>query len=81
MDDVMTGSTDKVLCHCLQIPESQVVDCIAVTGAESVRDISLHTGAGAGCMACHCRIRELIGCRIAAAGPMAAAHPARRLRG
>lgn len=81
MDGVMTGPADNVLCRCLQIQESQVVDCIAVTGAESVREVSVHTGAGAGCMACHCRIRELIGCRMAAAGSMAMAQSTRRLRG
>ncbi len=61
-----TNETDRMVCHCLQIRESQVVDCIAVTGAETVREVSRHSGAGAGCMACHCRIAELIGCRMTA---------------
>jgi NAD(P)H-nitrite reductase large subunit len=59
-------ATDRVICHCLQVKESQIVDAIAVTGAESLRDVVEHTGAGAGCTACHCRIRELLGCRTAA---------------
>jgi NAD(P)H-nitrite reductase large subunit len=58
-------STDSVICRCLQVKESQVVDAIAVTGAETIRDVIEQTGAGAGCTACHCRIRELLGCRTA----------------
>lgn len=56
-------ATDSVICHCLRVKESEVVDAIAVTGAETVREVSRHTGAGSGCTACHCRIRELLGCR------------------
>ncbi|REJ71262.1 MAG: hypothetical protein DWQ29_23855, partial [Planctomycetota bacterium] len=29
----------------------------------TIRDVMEQTGAGSGCTACHCRIRELIGCR------------------
>jgi NAD(P)H-nitrite reductase large subunit len=65
-------ATDTVMCHCLQVKESQIVDAIAITGAETVRDVIQHTGAGAGCTACHCRIRELLGCRTAAPGGIAA---------
>jgi NAD(P)H-nitrite reductase large subunit len=65
---LVVDSIDRVICHCLQVKESQIVDAIAVTGAESVRDVIRDTGAGAGCTACHCRIRELLGCRTAAAG-------------
>ncbi len=65
-------ATDRVICHCLQVKESQIVDAIAVTGAEALRDVIHHTGAGAGCTACHCRIRELLGCRIASPAGIAA---------
>ena len=64
---------DRVICHCLQVKESQIVDAIAVTGAGSVREVIQHTGAGAGCTACHCRIRELLGCRTAVSTSLAAA--------
>ena len=57
------NSTDRVICHCLNVKESAIVDAIAVTGAETVRDVIGTTTAGSGCNACHCRIRELIGCR------------------
>ena len=49
------------------------LDAIAVTGAGSVREVIQHTGAGAGCTACHCRIRELLGCRTAVSTSLAAA--------
>jgi bacterioferritin-associated ferredoxin len=69
-------ATDRVICHCLQVKESQIVDAIAITAAETVLDVIQHTGAGAGCTACHCRIRELLGCRTAAAASVAALAPA-----
>ena len=52
--------TDRVVCHCLQVRESQVVDCVDVMGMESVPEIKSHCGAGGGCTACHRRIRDLI---------------------
>lgn len=61
----MNFDSDAVVCRCLHVRESRIVDCIAVTGAETVREVSQHTGAGAGCRACHCKIAELIGCRMA----------------
>lgn len=54
---------EATLCRCLRITREQVVDCIAVTGAETVREVGAQTGAGTGCMSCHCRIRELLACR------------------
>ena len=56
---------DATLCHCLRISHAEVTDCIAVTGAESVGEVAQQTGAGSGCMACHCRIRELLATRTA----------------
>jgi NAD(P)H-nitrite reductase large subunit len=66
---------DRVICHCLHVKESQIVDAIAVIGVASVRDVIVETGAGAGCTACHCRIRELLACRTA--GPVSTASGAR----
>jgi NAD(P)H-nitrite reductase large subunit len=54
---------DPLLCRCLQVHRSLVVDCIAVTGAETVREVGEATGAGRGCLACHCRIKELLAAR------------------
>lgn len=53
-------ASDRVVCHCLQVRESQVSDCIETLGLETVPDIKSHCGAGGGCTACHRRIRDLI---------------------
>lgn len=58
--------SDPLVCRCLQVCRSQIIDCIAVTGAETVREVGSHTGAGRGCLACHCRIKELLKARTAA---------------
>lgn len=57
---------DPILCRCLQVTRSQVVDCIAVSGAETVLEVRGLCGAGAGCLACHCRIKELLATRTRA---------------
>ncbi|REJ85996.1 MAG: (2Fe-2S)-binding protein [Planctomycetota bacterium] len=58
-----THSPSRALCHCLKVEEAEIIDSIAITGAATIRDVMEQTGAGSGCTACHCRIRELIGCR------------------
>lgn len=52
--------TDRIVCHCLQVRQSQVRDCVAILGLETVPDIKAHCGAGGGCTACHRRIRDAI---------------------
>ncbi|MGD9855206.1 MAG: (2Fe-2S)-binding protein [Planctomycetaceae bacterium] len=52
--------TDRMLCHCLQVKESQVADSVAIYGAETVRDVIRTCGAGGGCNSCHAKIRQLI---------------------
>jgi NAD(P)H-nitrite reductase large subunit len=63
--------SDPLVCRCLNVTRSQIVDCIAVTGAESVREVRDLTGAGKGCLACHCRIKELLAVRTGAAARVA----------
>ena len=53
-------ATDPVVCRCLQVHESQVVECIDTYGLDSVPEIKGHCGAGGGCNSCHRRIRQLI---------------------
>ena len=67
------SADENTLCHCLRISALQVTDCIAVTGAETVSEVADHSGAGSACMACHCRIRELLATRTAADASVAAA--------
>jgi bacterioferritin-associated ferredoxin len=51
---------DPVLCHCLQVTESQVRDCVTLLGANTIHEIRGHCGAGGGCMACRRRIQQVI---------------------
>ena len=52
--------TDRIICHCLQVPHSQVAAAVAIYGAQSVRDVIRTCGAGGGCTCCHAKIREII---------------------
>jgi NAD(P)H-nitrite reductase large subunit len=52
--------SETVLCRCLQVTESTVVDAIAVGSLSTVKEICCETGAGGGCTACHARLRELL---------------------
>ena len=54
-------STEKIVCHCLQIMESQVHDAAVIGGLLTLKDVMNCTRAGSGCTACHQRIRDLIG--------------------
>ncbi|QDU38492.1 BFD-like [2Fe-2S] binding domain protein [Maioricimonas rarisocia] len=53
-------SEDNILCRCLKVTESRVVEAIVRDSASSVRDVQRSCEAGAGCMACHRRIRALL---------------------
>lgn len=54
---------DPVVCRCLMVRESAIVNAVSLVGAGSVREVRSLTGAGAGCTCCHRRINELIsGC-------------------
>lgn len=55
-----TEDSEPILCRCLQVTESAVVDAIAVSSLSSVKEICCETGAGGGCTACHPRLRELL---------------------
>lgn len=55
--------TDRVLCHCLQVKESQVAEAVAIYGAETVKDVVRTCGAGGGCNSCHAKIRQIIEAR------------------
>jgi NAD(P)H-nitrite reductase large subunit len=52
--------TDRVICRCLRVHESAVAVAIDLYGAETWHDVRRLTGAGAGCMGCHCAIKDLL---------------------
>lgn len=50
----------RYLCRCLRVTEQEVRDACAAGVVEEVRDAMHATGAGTGCMACRCALRDLI---------------------
>jgi NAD(P)H-nitrite reductase large subunit len=52
--------SETIVCHCLEISESTVADAIAICGLTSVKEVCRETGAGAGCTACHGRLRDML---------------------
>ena len=50
----------RFLCHCLGVTHEEVQECITTQSAESVHDVTRGCGAGKGCTACHCRIKDLL---------------------
>ncbi|MCH9655721.1 MAG: (2Fe-2S)-binding protein [Planctomycetes bacterium] len=50
----------RLLCHCLSVSHEEVQQCISDTSAESVHEVMRGCGAGKGCTACHCRIKDLL---------------------
>lgn len=52
--------SDRIVCHCLQVRESQMQECVAMLELATVSQVKAHCGAGGGCTACHRRIREII---------------------
>jgi len=55
---VPTDEVDPVICRCLQVRESQVVDAVTTSGCQSLCQIACATGAGSGCTACHRKLRQ-----------------------
>jgi len=51
---------DRVVCRCLQVTESQIVETIETLTIRSVKDLRRETGAGDGCTCCHQHLKDLI---------------------
>jgi len=52
--------TDTIVCHCLQVAESTVLEAAERCPFRSLAEIGRETGAGTGCTACHRRLRRLV---------------------
>jgi bacterioferritin-associated ferredoxin len=63
----VTDLTDRMICHCLQIRESDVRAAVECGAVQSIRDVMNATTAGTGCTACHCAIRQILEERALAA--------------
>lgn len=53
-------STSDFVCYCYEVTEAKIRATIDQHGAQSVEEVTLHTQAGSGCTACHCRIRRML---------------------
>ena len=47
---------DRVVCRCLKVSETEVIEAITVHGVRTLKELRLITEAGDGCTCCH---REL----------------------
>lgn len=54
------ASRPRLICHCLKVTHDEVQQCIVDNSATSVHDVMRGCGAGKGCTACHCRIKDLL---------------------
>jgi bacterioferritin-associated ferredoxin len=52
--------SERLVCRCLQVTESEVVTAIHTGEVRTLRDLRRHTGAGDGCTCCHERLRQLL---------------------
>jgi bacterioferritin-associated ferredoxin len=57
------------VCHCYEVTEVAIRSTIESIDAQSVEEVTLHTRAGAGCTACHCRIRRMLAGLAPTCGP------------
>ncbi len=55
-----SGCTDRILCRCLGVKESTVVEAIITLGLRTVKEVRQYTGAGDGCTCCHGEIRRCL---------------------
>jgi nitrite reductase (NADH) large subunit len=55
-----TICSDQIVCRCLQVTESELVEAMSTEEVRDLRDVRRHTGAGSGCMACHRLIKRYL---------------------
>lgn len=57
---VQYPAAQQYVCRCLRVTEQDVRDACDAGAIHEVRDAMQQTGAGTGCMACRCALRDLI---------------------
>jgi len=50
----------RIVCHCLQVTEAEVLGALRARTIRCVKDISRFTEAGGGCTACHPALEEYL---------------------
>jgi bacterioferritin-associated ferredoxin len=64
-----TCPSGEFVCHCYEVTEADIRSVIRKIDAQSVEEVTLHTRAGAGCTACHYRIRRMLAGLASTCGP------------
>ncbi len=60
---------DAIVCRCFQVTKQTVYDAVASGNARTISQLRCETGAGSGCMACLCKIKQLLAERAAVHAP------------
>jgi bacterioferritin-associated ferredoxin len=60
MDAPLFCSTNRPLCHCLNVDADEVRAAIDDGGLQTVRQVSQACGAGGGCTSCHRHIKRML---------------------
>jgi NAD(P)H-nitrite reductase large subunit len=55
-----TACPERLVCHCLQVTEADLLTALSTQTIRTVKDIRRHTGAGDGCTACHKLLRRYL---------------------
>lgn len=72
MASVIQSPSDRIICHCLRVTESEIRSAVEVGDASSVKRVMDCTQAGSGCTACHLAIRRILAdqCPPSASSPI-----------
>ena len=57
---------DSIICRCFKVTKQEVHDAVASGNARTISQLRCETGAASGCMACLCKIKQLLAERAAA---------------
>jgi bacterioferritin-associated ferredoxin len=58
--DAVLATENPIVCRCLAVREAEILSAIACPEVRTLRDVARSTGAGSGCRACHCALKEYI---------------------
>lgn len=57
---------DSIICRCFKVTKQEVHDAVASGNARTISQLRCETGAATGCMACLCKVKQLLAERAAA---------------
>ena len=58
--DACSRCPETMVCPCLGVTESQLISALETRQLRTLKDIRRQTGAGAGCMVCHRRLKRYL---------------------